>query len=123
MSSLFIAGMSGGLPTDFYDEVLYESHESSPDKLPVGSRIIDVAWQSAYVLCQATDAKINDKTIVQQVVTVIDDTTDLALVDGVRPAKGAGGLRSVILTAPSVTKDQFMNGTLKTLGVPVAELD
>ena len=98
------------MPTDFYQESLYKTYAAAPDRLPVGTRVVDVSWQRTFILSQATDAKIANKAIVQQSITVTDDTQDIAT------AKGAMGQRIVEVTAAGVEKDAFMNGTLTTLG-------
>lgn len=113
MSSLFLPQATIGLPEELYEDNLFKAHEELPEGLQVGSVLIDKAREAAFVICQATNAKIDDKVLVQQTVTIQTDSTDVAV------DKGTRGSKKVTLTAQSgtsVTKDQFKGGTVRALG-------
>lgn len=108
MASLFLPQASQGLPLDFYEGELYKSHEEAPDRLPVGSIILDRARDVSFILCQA-DAAINDKRLVQSVAAAVS-------VSAGTTARGTRGSRVVTLARTGVTADQFKNGSLRTSG-------
>ena len=109
MSSIFIPQLSRGLPEDFYEKALYTAYDEAPNRLPIGSEVVDYARGMSFVLVQCSGA-VAARQIVEEVITHSEDTTN------VTDAKGTRGSREVTLTLAGVTKDQYKNGILRAVG-------